>query len=302
MATACSVNARSRPWSEWAATPPATWRAKWRAAMVPMSAPQMPVFSSASLPTRRQGPIEQMRQQAPDSPMGQGFMVSARENAVSIPQPSACASISRAAGSMLFAATGLASSLVLSSMRRLLHARAGTGRDVRAARAPGRIVDGGCTQDGRRSVLAVVARHREVGRVGGGDAHAGRQPRRLVRRRRVGVGRLTDGVAGLLELGGDLLRVGLRRVVLETSVASIALAPVTWTSSASRKRPRTAITWWSAHMPGTIRASCSIRASSRERSPGRRPPGEAGRRPLTRNLGGYPQASVRDCTTWRNRR
>ena len=131
----------SRPWSEWADTPPATWRAKWREAMVPMSAPQMPVFSSAFLPTRRQGPIEQMRQQAPDSPMGHGFMVSARENAVSSPQPSACASISRAAGSMLFAATGLAASVVSLSMRRLLHPRAPTGRDVRAARTPGRLVD-----------------------------------------------------------------------------------------------------------------------------------------------------------------
>ena len=47
----------------------------------------------------------QMRQQAPASPMGQGFILSARLNAVSMPQPSACASISRAAGSMLLART-----------------------------------------------------------------------------------------------------------------------------------------------------------------------------------------------------
>ena len=92
----------SRPWSEWAATPPATCRAKWRAAIVAMSAPQMPVLSSASLPTRRQGPMLQIRQHAPDSPMGQGFISSARVNAVPMPQPSAYCSISSAAGSMLF--------------------------------------------------------------------------------------------------------------------------------------------------------------------------------------------------------
>ncbi len=109
LATRRSVMAMSRPWSEWAATPPATWRAKWRAEMVGRSAPQMPVLLSASLPTRRHGPMLQMRQQAPFSPIGQGFMTSARLKAVSIPHSSACASISSAAGSMLFAATGLAS-------------------------------------------------------------------------------------------------------------------------------------------------------------------------------------------------
>ena len=43
----------------------------------------------------------QMRQQAPEAPIGQGFILSARVKAVSMPQPSACASMSRAAGSML---------------------------------------------------------------------------------------------------------------------------------------------------------------------------------------------------------
>ena len=44
----------------------------------------------------------QIRQQAPESPMGQGFISSARVKAVPMPQPSAYRSISSAAGSMLF--------------------------------------------------------------------------------------------------------------------------------------------------------------------------------------------------------
>src|SRR5450756_897450 len=103
--------------------------------MVDMSAPQMPVFSSAFLPTRRQGPMEQMRQQAPVSPMGQGFMASARLKAVSMPHSSAYASISSAAGSMLLAAAGAAPSFFTSSIGHLLgpaRAREGQARDLRA--------------------------------------------------------------------------------------------------------------------------------------------------------------------------
>ncbi len=78
----------------------------------------------------------QMRQQAPFSPMGQGFIVSARLNAVSMPQSSACASISRAAGSMLLAIAGFGSARRLrcftSSMGELLHPRA----RARVARKP----------------------------------------------------------------------------------------------------------------------------------------------------------------------
>ena len=110
----------SRPWSEWAETPPATWRAKWRAAMVGRSAPQMPTLLSASLPTSLQGPIEQMRQHAPVSPMGHGFMWSARWKAVSMPHSSACSSISRAAGSMLLGAAAFAPSFFTSSIGQLL--------------------------------------------------------------------------------------------------------------------------------------------------------------------------------------
>ena len=110
----------SRPWSEWAATPAATWRAKCRAATVGRSAPQMPVFCSASFPTRRHGPMEQMRQHAPVSPMGQGFMWAARLKAVSIPHSSACASISMAAGSMLWADPPFTSSFFSSVMGQLL--------------------------------------------------------------------------------------------------------------------------------------------------------------------------------------
>jgi len=43
----------------------------------------------------------QMRQQAPLSPIGQGFISAARENAVEMPCEAASSSISIAAGSML---------------------------------------------------------------------------------------------------------------------------------------------------------------------------------------------------------
>src|SRR5665647_202489 len=212
--------AMSRPWSECAATPPATCRAKWRAAMVGMSAPQMPVFSSASLPTSRHGPMLQIRQQAPLSPIGHGFMASARLNAVSIPHSSAWASMSSAAGSMLWAATGLAVRLLTSSMKRLLRparraARAGGGRRARmlvAGTGRGKVDGQGW---GARSVLAVVPRHGEVGRVGGGDTDSCGRPGGLVGRRRLGLRAVTGRIAGLLEQGGDALRVGFRRVVVE---------------------------------------------------------------------------------------
>ena len=183
MATARSVIAMSRPWSEWAATPPATWRAKWRAAIVGRSAPQMPVFSSASLPTRRHGPMLQMRQQAPFSPIGQGFIVSARLNAVSMPQSSACASISMAAGSMLLAAAGSVPSCFTSSMSELLRprTRAREARKPSAGAWTGQSGGGsGVPGAGQRSVFAVVPRHGEVGRIGGGDADPGCGPGGLV--------------------------------------------------------------------------------------------------------------------------
>ena len=64
--------------------------------------------------------MEQMRQQAPLSPMGQGFMWSARLKAVSMPHSSACASISMAAGSILFADPAATPSFFSSSMSHLL--------------------------------------------------------------------------------------------------------------------------------------------------------------------------------------
>jgi hypothetical protein len=57
----------------------------------------------------------QMRQQAPTSPMGHGFISLARLKAVPMPHDSACASISIAAGSMLFASPTV---LLLASRRR----------------------------------------------------------------------------------------------------------------------------------------------------------------------------------------
>ena len=74
--------------------------------------------------------MEQMRQQAPLSPMGQGFMWSARLKAVPMPHSSACASMSSAAGSILLAGGGAAPSFFTSSIGHLLGPL--RGRDRRA--------------------------------------------------------------------------------------------------------------------------------------------------------------------------
>ena len=106
-ATARRVNARSRPWSEWAAVPAATYLATPLAAMVAAVAPQMPVISSLSLPTILHGPIKQCLQHMPSRPIGQGFITSALSNMVDIPSFLAFSSICCDAGSIDFSVTGI---------------------------------------------------------------------------------------------------------------------------------------------------------------------------------------------------
>ena len=87
-----------RPWSEWAEAPAAIMRTKLRAATVSLVAPQIPVWPSF---TRRQGPMEQLLQQAPLLPMGQGFIAAAREKAVEMPSASENSNIVLTVGSIV---------------------------------------------------------------------------------------------------------------------------------------------------------------------------------------------------------
>ncbi len=79
-------------------------RAKFRAAMVSAVAPHSPMRPLASSPGFlglgiRQGPWEQILQQDPSAPMGQGFIFSARSKMVSTPAAWAFCNISTVAGS-----------------------------------------------------------------------------------------------------------------------------------------------------------------------------------------------------------
>jgi len=69
-----------RPWSEWAAAPAATARAKLRAATVARVAPHTHGCGPISL----HGPMAQFLQQIPSAPTGQGIISAARSKAVSI--------------------------------------------------------------------------------------------------------------------------------------------------------------------------------------------------------------------------
>ncbi|GBE37439.1 hypothetical protein BMS3Bbin08_00027 [bacterium BMS3Bbin08] len=84
-ATASSVIAMSRAWSEWAAVPAAIILSIFLAATVGSVAPQTPLASSSAfLPISLQGPMWQTLQHAPVSPIGHCFSFSARSKHVSI--------------------------------------------------------------------------------------------------------------------------------------------------------------------------------------------------------------------------
>jgi hypothetical protein len=75
-------------------------RAMLRAVTVSIVAPQMPVGNGSPLPaTRRHGPMSQIEQHAPDSPMGHGAIFITRVNALVYPSSSARFKTCSAAGS-----------------------------------------------------------------------------------------------------------------------------------------------------------------------------------------------------------
>ena len=152
-AIAMRVKARSRPWSEWADVPAATWRAKVRAATVPNVAPHTP---RVVLPTKRHGPILQILQHLPSTPMGHGLTAATRLKTVEAPLASAISSISQAAGSIL--RTGFSFSLAISHF---LHLRA----KLRLA-----------YQTPFGLIVSELSRHLEVGLVGLGHPHTSLLP------------------------------------------------------------------------------------------------------------------------------
>src|SRR6056297_3392302 len=89
------------PWSVWAAAPEATMRAKFRAMIVSMVAPQTPTLPYGSLAFSRHGPIEQCLQHAESAPIGHAFMLAARSKAVSTPSFLAFSSICAVASQMV---------------------------------------------------------------------------------------------------------------------------------------------------------------------------------------------------------
>ena len=250
--------AMSRPWSECAATPPATWRAKWRAAIVDMSAPQMPVFSSASLPTRRHGPMRADAAAGAALADGAGLHV-----------------VGAAEGRLDAALVGVGQHL---EGRRVDALGGGRQRRRRSSRRPwvisfcrrecrrAPLSDGGARARGaaawllvkdRReghapSVLAVVSRHGEVDGVRGGDAHAGGRPGRLVGGGGRRLARPPPAVPALARAGRRCFCGSVRAgSYVDVTLRSSALAATTVTASSCLRRSRTARTWWSAHMPGT---------------------------------------------------
>jgi hypothetical protein len=83
------VSATSLAWSEWAAAPAATFRAKFLATTVSAVAPQTPTRSPFMDRESLHGPMAHILQQLSSTPTGQGFIKADREKAVDMPSASA---------------------------------------------------------------------------------------------------------------------------------------------------------------------------------------------------------------------